>query len=221
MTPRRRHAVTTPSHPALTIATGDSHTQPLRQRLLRILRQHGNHALAYSTLQGGMTYFEDGSREGYIAYKHVRKFLTDHILVLGRPICCDDRLKAILLAFLLHARRGFRRARVSFWQIDTMTLAALSAIQTEFGNDFSFVSHPAGEVVSFSLQNLDLKGNHWEFLRVAQNRCRSSGLHISEVRENGAFRDSLDFVSRSWISRISLHRRELSFLTRPATWSLD
>lgn len=161
--------------------------------------------MAYSGLQPGLHYFVLPDI-GYIAYAVTHYLIKKHVLVLGDPVCADKNLKQLMQSFLEDVSRMKDRPVCSFWQTGEKTAVMAS--------ELGLYSTEMGIETSVDLQKLSRSATRTStrFMRRSVQKAMRSGAKIYRLPSAPDRSDELKAVSESWVSRISLHARELSFL---------
>jgi lysylphosphatidylglycerol synthetase-like protein (DUF2156 family) len=164
---------------------------------LRVLREHGNFALAYSaTFQPGLDYF--GGEEGFLAYKQV----GSTAFVLSNPLApiggCEDLIRSFVS----------ERSDVCFWQASRPVAKILEKI--------GFCVNEMGTETRIELGGYDFDGPRKRNFRRALNRAACCSYTIAERSVTSLDREELQTVSERWRQTRAVKNREMTFLTRPA-----
>src|SRR5260370_13525011 len=173
------------------------------EQLSPFLKQYGQEALAYATLQEGMEYFIDD--DGYIAYTSVyhpvfaRKTKK---IALSDPVCAPENYTRIVGHFLES------NPHAAFAVISEPCAQALRGL--------GFKANCLGYEPELSIQTYNTKGNWKEFdlIKRARNEARREGIVIRE--EDGACLDkaALSAVSAKWISSKKDNDRQIWIYAR-------
>ena len=159
------------------------------------LRQHGNKAISYHTLQNDLKYYIDN--KGYIAYQSI----GSHILVLGDPICDDVYLNILLDKFLA------KFPEATFIQISSNTSHILSQM--------GYYINSIGVETKLNLPFL-LSGRKKSDVRHLYNSAQKRGVTVREITGE----QKLLFESEHLLTGIKRNRtgvrfkNNLSFLAR-------
>jgi phosphatidylglycerol lysyltransferase len=164
---------------------------------LRVLREYGNFALAYSaTFQPGLDYF--GGEEGFLAYKQV----GSTAFVLSNPLApiggCEDLIRNFVS----------ERSDVCFWQASRHIAKILEKI--------GFCVNEMGTETRIKLAGYDFDGPRKRNFRRALNRAACCSYTIAERSVTSLDREELQTVSERWRQTRAVKNREMTFLTRPA-----
>jgi lysylphosphatidylglycerol synthetase-like protein (DUF2156 family) len=164
---------------------------------LRVLREYGNFALAYSaTFQPGLDYF--GGEEGFLAYKQV----GSTAFVLSNPLVpvggCEDLIRSFVS----------ERGDVCFWQASRPVAKILEKI--------GFCVNEMGTETRIDLGAYDFDGPRKRNFRRALNRAACCSYTIAERPVTSLDRGELQTVSERWRQTRGVKNREMTFLTRPA-----
>ena len=155
------------------------------EEIFDLLKYHGSHALAYHTLQPGLSHFVH--EDGYLAYAPLKK--TN--LVLGDPVCEKSKVHMILDEFIR------RRKNLSFIQISRTTASAL----LERGFKIFQIGVESNIKLPFSLH-----GREKADLRNSYNSASKNMITVKELNERSAAINDLPSSLK--------HRKEFSFLAR-------
>jgi lysylphosphatidylglycerol synthetase-like protein (DUF2156 family) len=164
---------------------------------LRVLREYGNFALAYSAaFQPGLEYF--GGEEGFLAYKQV----GSTAFVLSNPLApiggCEDLIRRFVR----------ERGDVCFWQASRPVAKILQKI--------GFCVNEMGTETRIELGGYDFDGPRKRNFRRALNRAACCSYTIAECAVTSLDRGELQTVSERWRQTRGVKNREMTFLTRPA-----
>lgn len=157
------------------------------------LKQHGDQALSFSTLQPDMSYFE-APGIGYIAYaRHwgMRFALAD-------PVCAPEHRAALLDRFLE------RYPDAVFVQVSHAVVDHLHARHGYYGTQF-------GSEARLDLASWSLRGARKQIIRTAVNAAVAAGIEIRE----GGFDHDVRRISQAWIRTRRCKNNEIRFLIRP------
>lgn len=164
---------------------------------LRLLRQYGNFALAYSAaFQPDLNYF--GSEEGFLAYKLVGRTA----FVLSNPLTPADCCEKLIRSFLDD------RSDVCFWQASRFVAKILEKL--------GFYVNEMGTETTIGLDGYGFDGPRKRNFRSAINRATSRRYSIAECAVSSLDRKELQTVSDRWRQTRGVKNREMTFLTRPA-----
>lgn len=165
----------------------------LRQKLLQ---QHGNFSLAYSTaVQPLLRHF--GDSDGYIAYRQ-RWGVT---FALGDPLTHPAAFGEILDQF----NNRFRKT--VFCQISRPTAELLA--------DRGFYINEFGVDTRLMLNEFSLAGKEKEWLRYAWNWVQRRGYQIIVADFDSVCAKEVEQVSEAWRRSRTVKRKEVRFLNRP------
>lgn len=169
------------------------------------VEQHGSHCLAYSTLQPGLDYFD--TSKGFVAYRRVKVLWQEHWTVLGDPVCAAADLRDLVAEFMRSMAEYSSRVRCSFWQVGEATARIL--------REHGLIVNSLGYEVSVNLHCPPEDGRRpWSFLKRTARGAAVDGAALREAAWDAALPEALRAVSDIWL-RSQIHKRELSFLTRP------
>jgi phosphatidylglycerol lysyltransferase len=167
------------------------------------LKQHGQEALAYATLQEGMEYFV--TEDGYLAYTSVQHPVfarKTKRIVLSDPVCAPQNIGRLVSEFLKYS------PRIAFAVISERCAAALRGLK--------FKVNCVGYEPEIAIQTYNTKGNWKELdlIKRARNEAKREGIVIRE--RNGAELNKADFdaVSAKWISTKKVNDREIWIYAR-------
>jgi lysylphosphatidylglycerol synthetase-like protein (DUF2156 family) len=164
---------------------------------LRVLREHGNFALAYSaTFQPGLEYF--GDAEGFLAYKQV----GSTAFVLSNPVAPTRGYEHLIRSFM----KG--RSDICFWQASRPVAKILEKIGLRV--------YEMGTETRIALGDYDFAGPRKRNFRRALNRAACCSYTIVERSVTSLNREELQTVSDRWRQTRGVKDREMTFLTRPA-----
>ena len=164
---------------------------------LEYVEQFGSHALAYSTLHGGMSYV-DVPEVGFIAYREYRGTR----FALGDPVCADhDRDSLITAAFAEHAD-------TYFVQIHSSTAKLLH-------DRWGLFCTPLGVEAALDPRTWTDKGISKQVLRTARNQAAARGILLAGRKEVDCDPKELETASQNWLQTRRVATRELAFLARP------
>jgi lysylphosphatidylglycerol synthetase-like protein (DUF2156 family) len=164
---------------------------------LRVLREHGNFALAYSaTFQPGLEYF--GDAEGFLAYKQV----GSTAFVLSNPVAPTRGYEHLIRSFM----KG--RSDICFWQASRPVAKILEKIGLRVNE--------MGTETRIALGDYDFAGPRKRNFRRALNRAACCSYTIAERSVTSLNREELQTVSDRWRQTRGVKDREMTFLTRPA-----
>lgn len=156
------------------------------------IQKYGTHALACTTIQKGMQYF-DLKGVGYIAYMKYLGVVT----VLSDPVCDRKYYQIILGAFL----NKFPRAQ--FVQVSAETAKILW--------QHNFYSTQMGFEVIVYLKNWDTKGSKKNVIRTSVNKAKKAGIEIKETNYDSGTLN----ISDKWLNSRKCKKRNLRFLLHP------
>jgi lysylphosphatidylglycerol synthetase-like protein (DUF2156 family) len=164
---------------------------------LRLLREYGNFALAYSAaFQSGLDYF--GGEEGFLAYKQV----GSTAFVLSNPLAPIGACEHLIRSFVSE------RNDVCFWQASRPVAKILERI--------GFCVNEMGSETKIELRGYEFDGPRKRNFRRALNRAACCSYTIAERSVNSLNREELQTVSERWRKTRGVKDREMTFLTRPA-----
>jgi phosphatidylglycerol lysyltransferase len=157
------------------------------------LKQHGSHAMSFSTMQPDMSYFELPGI-GYIAYARYWGMQ----FALADPVCAPAQ-RALLLDRFLE-----RHPRAVFVQVSKAVVAHLHGRHGYYGTQF-------GSEAKILLSDWNLRGARKQIIRTAVNGAASAGIEIRE----GGFDHDVKRISEAWIRTRRCKNNEIRFLIRP------
>jgi lysylphosphatidylglycerol synthetase-like protein (DUF2156 family) len=157
------------------------------------LRQYGDHAMSYSTLQPGMSYF-DMPGIGYIAYANY----WGMCFALAEPLCHPDHRGMLLDAFLA------RHPGAVFVQVGRPVVEYLHRKHGYYGTQF-------GSESKIDLAEWNLRGARKQIIRTAINQARTQEIRIQE----SGFDPTVKAISEAWIRTRRCKNQEIRFLIRP------
>lgn len=171
------------------------------------LKQYGNQALSYATLQAGMEYFI--TDYGYLAYTSVQ-----------HPVFAR-RAKRIGFADPVCAEKDFPRILDDFLSMDQR--AAFACVSEPFAlalRKRSFKVNCVGHEVELPIQTYNTSGNWKELdlIKRARNEARREGIEIREERIESVERRQLEEVSQKWIGAKPVNDREIWLYARRAVF---
>ena len=137
------------------------------------LRQHGQGAFAYATLQEGLEYFIDDG--GYIAYasiKHPVFAPRGKKIVLGDPICAASDFRRVVEQFLQ------RNQKAVFVPVSEACGAVL--------RDLGFKVDGVGYEPEIDIQSYNTQGNWKDLDLIKRARNEAKGSCINNFRRSGA-----------------------------------
>jgi lysylphosphatidylglycerol synthetase-like protein (DUF2156 family) len=175
------------------IAADSTHAGTARR--VAWLKQHGDHALSFCTMQPDMSYF-DLPGIGYIAYARywgMRFALAD-------PVCAPQHRAALLDRFLE------RYPDAVFVQVSRAVVDHLHARHGYYGTQF-------GSEAKLDIADWNLRGARKQIIRTAVNAARHEGIEIRE----GGFDHDVKRISQAWIRTRRCKNNEIRFLIRPLT----
>jgi lysylphosphatidylglycerol synthetase-like protein (DUF2156 family) len=174
-------------------------------RLSPHLKQHGQEALAYATLQSGMEYFI--TKEGYIAYNTVRHPVfarSPHKIAFSDPVCASADREKFLSDFLAV------NPKASF--------ACVSETCAEVLRRLGCKANCLGPELELPVQTYNTKGN-WkdlDLIKRGRNEAKREGIVIREVDIAALNREELQALSNRWIGTKSVNDREIWIYARRA-----
>jgi len=173
-----------------------------REQLQERLRQHGEHSLAYATLQPELAHFFI-PQLGFIAYRAWRGYT----IVLSNPVCEPRRRRLLLEQFLRHHDRPV------FVHVSTGTASDLAQL------DFSCTV--MGQESWLDLRSFEPTWGSHNALRESQRRFKKIEAEIfetrfSELQQHGLSVDRLREISDRWLNERP--GREMRFLLRPVVY---
>lgn len=165
---------------------------------LPALTRHGDHVMAYSTLQHGLRYLytRDG---GYLAYLAAGPY---HV-ALGDPLCASGDFGAAYRQFHEHCAAVGKRALA----LHTTPGAAAAALQHGYDR------HVIGVELDLDLADYDLGGADKAYLRRTCNRAVRAGVTVRELAAADVDMAERERIERAW----QQHKggRTFKFLVRP------
>ena len=167
------------------------------------LKQHGQEALAYATLQDGMDYFLDDT--GYIAYTSVRHpFLARRPkrITLSDPICAPADLPKIIRNFLSQDPRA--------------VFGVISEQCAEVLRPLGFKANCIGCEPELPVQTYNTQGN-WkdlDLIKRARNEVKREGIVIREEVAATLNKQDLAAISAKWVSSKLINDREIWIYAR-------
>ena len=157
------------------------------------LKRYGEHSMAFSTMQPGMSY-HDRLGVGYLAYA---RHWGIHF-ALADPVCDPRDVETMIDGFLdAHPNAVF--AQVSEPVADILHRRH-GFYATQFGSESRV-----------PLRDWDLRGSRKQIIRTAVNQARQQGI---EVRE-GRCEQQTRAISEAWIRTRKCKSNEIRFLIRP------
>ncbi|MDH5671070.1 MAG: phosphatidylglycerol lysyltransferase domain-containing protein [Myxococcales bacterium] len=172
--------------------------------LPRDLRQHGLSNLAYSLVADPSVQGFRGA-QGTVLYGRIRTLFGLRTVAIGDPLCAPSDRTALLERFLC-AEPG-----AAFFQIGAATARALRRLGHR-------IAH-FGVETRLPLQRWSASGRRKQNLRTALNRARREGIEIVERRCEEVGVERLERLSRAWMARKTLTRREIAFFARPIVYA--
>jgi lysylphosphatidylglycerol synthetase-like protein (DUF2156 family) len=174
-----------------------SRSEPVTEKArLRVLREYGNFALAYSVgFQPGMDYF--GGGEGFLAYKQV----GSTAFVLADPVAPIGGCEDLICSFVRE------RIDVCFWQASRSVAKVLQKI--------GFHVNEMGTETRIELGRYDFEGPKKRNFRRALKHAACRRYTIAERSVTSLDREELQSVSDRWRQTRGVKDREMTFLTRP------
>lgn len=157
------------------------------------LKKHGAHSQSFSTLQPGMSYFDEPGI-GYIAY--MRKWGS--IFVLSDPVADPEQFEVILEKFHQH----FPNA--CYIQVSKPVVDFLYRRFGLYGTQF-------GSESRINLKNWSLSGKKKQILRTALNQAEKNNITVKERFSDDHTRE----ISDAWIRTRKCKSQEIRFLIRP------
>lgn len=170
--------------------------------LMRYLRLHGSHSLAYSAIQDGMSYFVlDGA--GFIPYavpgadKSVAYCLSD-------PVASPGDYGRLLDAFLE------RFPRAAFIQVTERFAEVLERA--------GFFVNELGVETEIRLRGYSLSGRGKQSHRRTIRKALAAGTVVEELRDPSSVAAELRGISNEWLRSKAVSDRELKFIARKAVF---
>jgi len=167
------------------------------------LKQHGQEALAYATLQEGMEYFID--EHGYVAYTTVQHPVfarKPKRIALSDPVCAPEHVPNLIRNFLKHDRRAV------FGVISERCAGLLRPL--------GFKVNCIGYEPELPIQTYNTNGNWKELdlIKRARNEVKREGITIREEKGDTLNRDELSAISAKWIGQKKINDREIWIYAR-------
>jgi lysylphosphatidylglycerol synthetase-like protein (DUF2156 family) len=163
-----------------------------RERV-RYLMNYGVHAMAFSTMQPDLEYF-DIPGIGYLAYARY----LGMTFALSDPICNAQHVETMLDRFVE------RFPNAMFAQVTKNIADIMHRRHGYYGTQF-------GSESKVPLSNWDLRGRKKQIIRTAVNQAKEQGVEIRE----GPFDEQANAISESWIKTRKCKNNEIRFLVRP------
>lgn len=167
------------------------------------LRQYGNEALSYATLQSGLEYFI--TTAGYIAYTTVW-----HPVFARKP-------KRIAFSNPVCAARDYERIVREFTAANrSAVFACVSEAFAAVLHDLKFKVNCIGYESELPVQTYNTKGDWKEFdlIKRARNEARRENILIREERIEDVNREEMEALSRRWIESKKVSDREIWIYAR-------
>lgn len=161
-----------------------------------LLENYGADSLSYSCLQPDLNYY-GSETQGIIAFRR-RLGVT---VALGNPLCASRDRAGLLAEFVS------RFGRVIFAQVTGETAKDLRGLH--------LCATPMGVECNIELQHYDLVGRTKRDLRHYRNRARASAVVVVEEADTVEVRRDFSAITKAWITRKTVHSREIEFLIRP------
>ena len=173
--------------------------------LAPFLKQHGDEALAYATLQEGMEYFIHET--GFICYTTIQHPVfapKSKKFAFSDPVCAEADFAAIIKAFLAaHPNAVF---------------VCVSEPCARVLRDLKFKVNCLGYEAELPIQTYNTKGN-WkdlDMIKRARNEAKREGITIREVDVETVNREELAGLSKKWMSAKRVSDREIRIYARSA-----
>ncbi|HHY84333.1 MAG TPA: alpha/beta fold hydrolase [Verrucomicrobia bacterium] len=167
------------------------------------LKEYGEEALAYSTLQQGLEYYVD--RYGYVAYTTVQHPVfarRPRKIVFSNPVCAEADRPKLLANFLS------RFPRAAFTCISERCARDLRAM--------GFKVNCIGYEVELPIQTYNTQGNWKELdmIKRSRNEARREGITIREERIGSIDPEELSALTKKWMLRKKVNDREIWIYAR-------
>ena len=160
---------------------------------LDLIQTYGNHAMAFSTLQPRMNFF-DVPGKGYLAYRRV--WGAD--MVLADPVCSEADRGAVIGEFIRrHKNCGF--------------VQTSRAVADLLNREHGFYATQFGIESKIFLPDWDIKGKRKQVLRTAKNQAEKQGIVFREADHENRYQQ----ISDDWLKTRKVKHREIHFLIRP------
>ncbi|MCE0484629.1 MAG: alpha/beta fold hydrolase [Methylacidiphilales bacterium] len=182
--------------------------QEKEKLLLPFVRNHGDQALSYATLQDGLEYFI--TDKGYIAYAkafHSVFAPKGRCIALENPLCApEDRTKLV---------EEFLR-----WNPDSCFLVISEDFAAEL-RMLGFKANCGGPEPELDVQTYNTQGNWKELdlIKRARNEAKRKGVTIREVEIETVPVEQLQDASRVWMQTKILQTREIWIYARPPVFA--
>ena len=174
------------------------------------LRQHGQEALAYATLQSGLEYFITPA--GYIAYTTVRHPVfarKPKRIALSNPVCAERDYEQIVREFQVVSANA--------------VFACISEPFAEVLHNLKFKVNCIGYESELSIQTYKTKGDWKEFdlIKRARNEARREGITIREEQIEKVNREELQALSQRWMGAKKVSDREIWIYARRPVYEFE
>ncbi|GAA3951990.1 DUF2156 domain-containing protein [Allohahella marinimesophila] len=160
---------------------------------VQILKQHGIHSQAFSTLQPNMEYF-DVPGIGYIAF--MRQW--SQIFVLADPVSAPEQFPLMLELF------NKRFPSAVYLQVTKPVAAYLNERHNFYGTQL-------GSEIRIDLAKWSLSGKKKQVIRTALNQSEKQGITVQERYSDDHTRE----ISDAWIKTRKCKKKEIRFFIRP------
>ncbi len=168
------------------------------------LRQHGEEALAYATLQSGLEYFITPA--GYIAYitvQHPVFARTPKRIAFSNPVCAPGDYGQMVRDFMAASN-------------PTVVFACVSEPFAALLHDKKFKVNCLGYESELPVQTYNTKGD-WkqlDLIKRARNEARREGITIREENIESVDKEQLQALSRRWMGGKKVSDREIWIYAR-------
>lgn len=178
--------------------------------LLPFVRQHGDQALSYATLQDNLEYFI--TDRGFIAFTtahHPVLAPKGRCIALEDPLCAPQDRSWLVKSFLEW------KPKACFFIISEDFAASLRSM--------GYKANCVGPEPELSVQSYNTQGN-WkdlDLIKRARNEAKRHGVTIREVAIENVPIDQLRRISSTWMSTKVLQTREIWIYARPPVFATE
>jgi len=174
------------------------------------LRQHGQEALSYATLQAGLEYFITPA--GYIAYTTVRHPVfarKPRRIAFSNPICAERDYEQIVRDFTAENPQA--------------VFACISERFAERLHERGFKVNCIGYESELPIQTYKTQGDwkEYDLIKRARNEARREKITIREERIEDVSRLELDALSQRWIRAKKVSDREIWIYARRPVYETE
>ncbi|MBI6546825.1 MAG: DUF2156 domain-containing protein [Cyanobacteria bacterium NC_groundwater_1444_Ag_S-0.65um_54_12] len=167
----------------------------------KLLKQHGNSTLAYSTLREDIKAFYLPQEQGYLPYGIKGRTAV----IFGDPICATEHLPSAMDAFATYCRK--HALKLTGIQLGSKTADALAS--------YGYVNRVGDDaILDLADFDLSLPGKGFAQLRRWRNSARAAGVAVKEASYAAVPFEAVEQISRTWLCR-KINQRELDLLLRP------